>query len=150
MPRLEVRFRKRLVDSRGSLPARSFARMERKNKVRTSAPAMIRISISQRLLSAARMPITTSTRPRADRIAPVVSNGRVGSGGSGSLIFRLSQTITAITRAWKMKAARQLMAEVMRPPIRGPAAAPTPPSALITPNARAREVISVNSSVVRM
>jgi hypothetical protein len=49
-----------------------------------------------------------------------------------------------------MKAARQLIAEVMRPPINGPAAAPMPPKALMTPNARAREVISVNNSVVRM
>ena len=55
-----------------------------------------------------------------------------------------------MTRAWNTKAARQLMAEVIRPPISGPAAAPTPPIALITPNARAREVSSVNSSVVRM
>ena len=53
-------------------------------------------------------------------------------------------------RAWKTKAARQLMAEVMSPPISGPAAAPIPPTALITPNALAREVISVNSRVVRM
>ena len=55
-----------------------------------------------------------------------------------------------MTTAWKTKAARQLIAEVMIPPINGPAAAPIPPSALMTPNARAREVISVNSSVVRM
>lgn len=49
-----------------------------------------------------------------------------------------------------MKAARHLIAEVMRPPISGPAAAPTPPRALITPKARARDVISVNSSAVRI
>ncbi len=111
---------------------------------------MIKISMSQRLLSAARMPATTSTRPTAERTAPVVSKGRVGSAGSGSVIFRLNKTITAITRAWNMKAARQLMAEVIRPPISGPAAAPMPPIALITPNARARDVSSVNSSVVRI
>ena len=29
-----------------------------------------------------------------------------------------------MTRAWKTKAARQLSAEVIRPPINGPAAAP--------------------------
>jgi hypothetical protein len=66
------------------------------------------------------------------------------------VIFRLKKTITAMTKAWKMNAARQLIAEVMRPPMSGPAAAPTPPKALITPNARARDVRSVNSSVVRM
>jgi hypothetical protein len=58
--------------------------------------------------------------------------------------------MTTITSAWKTKAARQLMAEVMRPPISGPAAAPMPPIALIAPKARARELTSVNSSVVRM
>ena len=55
-----------------------------------------------------------------------------------------------MTAAWKMNAARQLIAVVMRPPISGPAAAPMPPSPLITPNARAREVISLNAIVVRM
>jgi hypothetical protein len=89
-------------------------------------------------------------RPTAERIAPPVSNGRVGSGGSGSWTWRLSQTITAMTSTWKTKAARQLIAEVMMPPINGPAAAPMPPNALIAPNARARELTSVNSSVVRM
>ena len=32
-----------------------------------------------------------------------------------------------MTSAWKTKAARQLIAEVISPPISGPAAAPTPP-----------------------
>ena len=86
----------------------------------------------------------------AERTAPVMSNFRVGSAGSGSLIPRASQMMTAMTRAWKMNAARQLIAELIRPPISGPAAAPMPPSALITPNARARELRSVNSRVVRM
>jgi len=49
-----------------------------------------------------------------------------------------------------MNAARQLIAEVMRPPISGPAAAPIPPSPLITPNALARDWTEVNASVVRM
>ena len=49
-----------------------------------------------------------------------------------------------------MKAARQLMAEVIRPPISGPAAAPMPPMPLMTPKARARDVMSANSIVVRM
>ncbi len=79
-----------------------------------------------------------------------MSKGRVGSGGSGSWTRRLSTTITAMTSAWKTNAARQLIAEVIRPPISGPAAAPMPPIALIAPNARAREATSVNSSVVRM
>ena len=63
---------------------------------------------------------------------------------------RLSTTITTMTSAWNTNAARQLMAVVMRPPISGPAAAPTPPIPLITPKARARDVMSVNSIVVRM
>ncbi len=52
--------------------------------------------------------------------------------------------------AWKINAARQLIAEVIRPPISGPAAAPIPPIALIAPNARARAVTPVNSNVARM
>ena len=48
-----------------------------------------------------------------------------------------------MTSAWKTNAARQLIAEVMSPPISGPAAAPMPPAPLIMPNARAREVTSV-------
>ena len=43
-----------------------------------------------------------------------------------------------MTRAWNTNAARQLIAVVMRPPINGPAAAPTPPIPLITPKAQAR------------
>ena len=54
------------------------------------------------------------------------------------------------TSAWKMNAARQLIAVVITPPISGPAAAPMPPSPLITPNAQAREVRSLNHSVARM
>lgn len=63
---------------------------------------------------------------------------------------RLSTTIVATTTAWNTNAARQLTAVVIRPPINGPAAAPTPPAALIRPKARAREVTSANASVVRM
>ena len=55
-----------------------------------------------------------------------------------------------MTAAWKMNAARQLIAEVMSPPINGPAAAPMPPSPLMTPNARARDVSSLNAIVARM
>jgi hypothetical protein len=63
---------------------------------------------------------------------------------------RLSSRISTMTAAWKTKAARQLIADVISPPISGPAAAPTPPIALIAPNAFARLVTWVNSSVVRM
>jgi hypothetical protein len=95
--------------------------------------------------------MTTRTSPSADSTAPPVSNGRVGSAGSGSLTYRrLSTKITATTTAWKTKAARQLIADVMRPPISGPAAAPIPPIALIAPKARARAATPVKSSVVRM
>jgi hypothetical protein len=52
--------------------------------------------------------------------------------------------------AWKTNAARQLIAVVMRPPINGPAAAPMPPIPVMIPKARARDVRSLNSSVVRM
>jgi hypothetical protein len=42
------------------------------------------------------------------------------------------------------------MALVMSPPINGPAAAPTPPIPVMIPKARARDVRSLKSSVVRM
>ena len=58
--------------------------------------------------------------------------------------------MVTITSAWKTNAARQLIALVITPPISGPAAAPMPPSPLITPNAFARDVRSENASVVRM
>ena len=58
--------------------------------------------------------------------------------------------IVPTTTAWKTNAARQLIAVVMTPPISGPAAAPMPPSPLITPKAQAREVRLVNHSVARM
>ena len=57
--------------------------------------------------------------------------------------------ITMMT-AWKTKATRQVMAVVIRPPISGPVAAPTPPMPLITPKAQARDFMSVKSRVVRM
>ena len=58
--------------------------------------------------------------------------------------------MAAITKAWKMNAARQLITVVMTPPISGPAAAPTPPSPLITPKAQRARRRSVNHSVARM
>ena len=94
--------------------------------------------------------MTTRTSPAADSTAPMASNGLVGSGAMGSTTPRLNNTIAAMTMAWKMNAARQLIAVVMRPPISGPAAAPIPPIPVITPNARARAVTSVSRMVVRM
>jgi hypothetical protein len=101
-------------------------------------------------VSACRIPNTTKNMPTAERTAPKASKGRVGSGGMGSSTRRLSRTISTMTPTWKMNAARQLIAVVTMPPISGPAAAPMPPSPLITPKARAREVRSSNLSVVRM
>ena len=96
------------------------------------------------------MPKTTKNIPTAERIAPTPSKGRIGSGGSGSTKRRLRRTIVPTTAAWKTNAARQLIPVVITPPISGPAAAPMPPSPLITPKAQAREVVSVNHSVARM
>jgi hypothetical protein len=88
--------------------------------------------------------------PTPDKIAPTTSNGRLGSAGSGSSRLRLSRTIEATTAAWNTNAARQLIADAISPPISGPAAAPIPPSPLITPNAHARDVTSSNQTVARM
>src|SRR3954454_18137917 len=84
--------------------------------------------------------------PAPERIAPAASNGRVGSGASGSSRRRLSRTIVPTTMAGKTRAARQLMRVVITPPIRGPAAAPIPPSPLITPKAQARDESAENQS----
>ena len=94
--------------------------------------------------------MTSRTRPTAESTAPRMSNGRCGSAGSGSGTRRASHRMTATSSTWKRKAARQLIAVVIRPPSSGPAAAPMPPMALIAPNARARDGRSVNSRVVRM
>ena len=66
------------------------------------------------------------------------------------MTLRASSTMTTMMMAWKTNAARQLIAVVMAPPISGPVAAPMPPMPLITPNAHARDFMSVNSMVVRM
>ncbi len=63
---------------------------------------------------------------------------------------RLRSTIVATTAAWKRNAKRQLSPVVITPPISGPAAAPIPPSPLMTPNAHAREVMVSNHNVARM
>ena len=101
-------------------------------------------------MPACRIPKTTKNMPTAERIAPTASKGRVGSGGSGSTRRRLRKMIVATTTAWKTNAARQLIPVVITPPINGPAAAPMPPSPLITPKAQARVVRSLNHSVARM
>ena len=72
-------------------------------------------------------PTRAGPGPTADSTAPPDVERPVGSAGSGSSTCRLSTTITTMTSAWKTNAARQLIAEVMRPPISGPAAAPIPP-----------------------
>ena len=135
------------VDTAETIASPLLGPYRAEEQARTSAPATIKISISHRLLSAARMPTTTSTRPRADSTAPVMSNGQVGSGGSGSLILRNDHSNDEGLENERSSPADR---GGERPPISGPAAAPMPPMALITPNARARDVISVNSSVVRM
>ncbi len=58
--------------------------------------------------------------------------------------------IVATTSAWKTNAARQLIAEVISPPINGPAAAPSPADPLIIPKALARASNDVKAIVVRM
>ena len=144
-----MRLRNRPVDSSASFPACSRRRIQAKNPARMTTPTTIRTSISTKFWSAARIPPTRTTRPAADKTAPTMSNGRVGSGGTGSMMLRpRSRMITMIT-AWKRKAARQLIPVVIRPPINGPAA-PIPPMPLISPNARARDLMSWNSRVVRM
>ena len=145
-----MRLRNRLVDSRTSLPARSRLRIQTKNPARVIAPAAIKITISTRLLSAAMIPPTRSTRPSADKIAPTMSKGRPGSAGSGSTRPRASSTMSATMMAWKTNAARQLRAVAIAPPISGPAAAPIPPMPLTTPKAHARDFRSRNKIVTRM
>ena len=56
-----------------------------------------------------------------------MSKGRVGSGAIGSRIPRARNTIVTTITAWKTNAARQVIVVVMRPPIKGPVAAPRPP-----------------------
>ena len=148
--RFEVRLRNRPVDSRASFPSCSRRRIQAKNPARMSAPTTTSTAISARLLSAAMIPPTRTTRPTADRTAPTVSKGRVGSAGSGSVMPRASSTIITMMRAWKMNAARQVIAVVIAPPISGPVAAPMPPMPLITPKAHARDFMSRKRIVVRM
>jgi hypothetical protein len=96
------------------------------------------------------IPPTKITRPAADRMAPTMSKGRLGSAGTGSTTLRESTTMTRMMRAWKTNATRQLSPVVIAPPISGPVAAPIPPMPLTTPKARARDFMSLNIMVVRM
>ena len=80
-----------------------------------SAPTTSRISIRPTLVSAAMIPPTKTTRPAADKTAPTVSKGRVGSAGSGSVMLRPRTTMITMMTAWKTKATRQEMAVVINP-----------------------------------
>ena len=69
-----MRLRKSAVESNASLPERSRPRIHMTKLPRTAAPMTRSTTINATLLSAARIPITNTTRPRADRMAPIVSN----------------------------------------------------------------------------
>ena len=58
--------------------------------------------------------------------------------------------MTPMMRAWKMNAARQVIAVVIAPPINWPGGGAYSPMPLITPNAHARDFMSRNKMVVRM
>jgi hypothetical protein len=88
--------------------------------------------------------------PAADSAAPVPSNRRCRSGGTGSLSRRLRTMMSATIAACSRNDARQLIAVVISPPTSGPAAAPIPPMPLITPNARARDSTSAKNIAARM
>jgi hypothetical protein len=62
-----------------------------------AGPRASSTTISGRLSPACRIPTTTNSIPTADRTAPTVSKGRVGSAGKGSTSLRLSSTITTMT-----------------------------------------------------
>ena len=73
-----------------------------------------------------------------------------GVRGTGSTIRRLRRMIATTTAAWKEERGAPTDRGCDQTPINGPAAAPTPPSPLMTPNARARDVTLLNAIVVRM
>ena len=139
-PRLEVRLRNSAVDSSGSSPARllgAHRAEEQREDERTRGE------------QAQHEPEVVVGREDAGHDQDEAGGREHGAAGVERLrgigrqrvaSVRLSQTIRAMIKAWKTKAQRQLSAEVMRPPISGPAAAPIPPAALMAPNARAREV----------
>ena len=69
---------------------------------------------------------------------------------AGSTIFLASTMIQATSRTCSPNEARQLIALVTSPPMRGPAAAPSPPAPLTTPKYFARDLMSGNTTVMRM
>src|SRR6185312_1595419 len=150
MPTFEVRFLNSSTESNASLPALSRELMNRKKPARNASPIATNTISSVTLVSACKIPKTRQNMPTPDRIAPTASNARVESGGTGSTTRRPRKMIVTTTRAWNTNAARQLIPDVMTPPMSGPAAAPMPPNPLITPNAFARDSIEVNAIVVRM
>ena len=94
------------------------------------------------------MPNTTKTSPAADSTAPVTSKAPFVPFAPEN--FRPMTMMPSTTRTWAMKDARQLIALVMRPPIKGPAAAPNPAAALTRPKALARDSRSANATVRMM
>src|SRR3954471_19124759 len=104
-PRFDTRLRKSAVESSASRPARSRERTWRKNAPRNAAPAPISVAISAGFVSAWRIPSTTKNMPTAERIAPGVSNGSVGSGLIGSVSLRVSTELSATTAGGKREAA---------------------------------------------
>ena len=58
--------------------------------------------------------------------------------------------ITATTRTCSTKEARQLIALVIRPPMSGPAAAPSPAAPLTMPKYFARSRVEGYTTVIRM
>ena len=170
-PRLEVRLRNRRVDKSGSLPARSRNRIQKKNPTNKRAPMptksqtgemppwgmttvlpMVKfwLAVNQPYVPDCRMPSTTKTSPAAERIVPTISNFGLAPCTPGSWMLRLSTMIKATIRTCKMKEARQLIAVVMTPPMSGPAAAPIPAAALMTPKALARVGRSRKETVHRI
>ncbi len=95
-------------------------------------------------------PSTTKNSPAADSTAPVRSNEGTRPVLAGSGILRASTMIHATTTTCSPNEARQLIALVIRPPISGPAAAPSPPAPLTIPKYLALVLTSSNMTVIRM
>ena len=150
IPRFETRLRNRSVRKRGSPPRRSIDRMCRKNHSRIAAPTAMSTTMRPTFVLACRMPKTMKNIPSADRTAPSRSKRGFAPWMPVSATLRPSSTMPATTIACSRNEYRQLHVVVMRPPMSGPAAAPTPPIPMTTPKAFARAVTSVNSAVVRM
>ena len=102
-----------------------------------TAPATIRAPITTTVLVRRLDPHHHQDEPDRGQDRPDRIERRSGRRGSGIVMLRLSKTMTTMTSAWNTKAARQLIAVVIRPPMSGPAAAPMPPIPLIAPKARA-------------